>query len=43
MKPILFKKKNYFTDERGVFYEMFKKKNIVSMLYLQLFQYQKKM
>lgn len=26
MKPILYKKKNYFTDERGAFYEMFKKK-----------------
>jgi dTDP-4-dehydrorhamnose 3,5-epimerase len=26
MKPILYKKKNYFTDVRGAFYEMFKKK-----------------
>ena len=26
MKPILYKKNNYFTDVRGAFYEMFKKK-----------------
>ena len=27
MKPTLYKKYNYFIDERGAFYEMFKKKN----------------